>query len=98
MGFEWDAPKNAANIVKHGIDFADACRIFEGPVLERIDDRRDYGETRFAAVGVVDGRVLYVVYTTRGPSRRVISARRANGHEREAYREALDALTGDIED
>ena len=98
MGFEWDAPKNAANIVKHGIDFADACRIFEGPVLERIDDRRDYGETRFAAVGVVDGRVLYVVYTTRGRSRREISARRANRHERDAYIEAIDALTPDNED
>ncbi len=98
MGFEWDAPKNAANIVKHGIDFADACRIFEGPVLERIDDRRDYGETRFAAVGVVDERVLYVVYTTRGRSRRVISARRANRHEREAYREALGARSPQGED
>ncbi len=98
MGFEWDAGKNAANIAKHGIDFADACRIFEGPVLERIDDRRDYGETRFAAVGAVEGREPYVVSTPRGQSRRIISARRANGHEREAYREALDALAPQHED
>ena len=98
MGFEWDAGKNAANIAKHGIDFADACRIFEGPVLERIDDRRDYGETRFAAVGAVEGRELYVVSTPRGQSRRIISARRANSYEREAYREALDALTPQHED
>jgi uncharacterized protein (DUF4415 family) len=34
MAFEWDIAKNAANIAKHGIDFEDAIRIFEGPVLE----------------------------------------------------------------
>ena len=43
-GFEWDVAKNAANVAKHGIDFDDAVRIFEGPVLEQIDNRRDYGE------------------------------------------------------
>ena len=89
MGFEWDPGKDAANAAKHGIDFEDACRIFEGPVLERVDDRRDYGETRIAAVGVVAGRHLFVVYTARGRHRRIISARRANGDEREAYEEAL---------
>jgi hypothetical protein len=37
MAFEWDAAKNAANIAKHGIDFDDAIRIFDGPVLEKAD-------------------------------------------------------------
>ncbi len=37
MAFEWDAAKNAANIAKHGIDFEDAIRIFEGPVLQKAD-------------------------------------------------------------
>ena len=45
MVFEWNAAKNAANIAKHGIDFEDAIEMFDGPVLERPDDRRDYGET-----------------------------------------------------
>jgi uncharacterized protein (DUF4415 family)/uncharacterized DUF497 family protein len=52
MAFESDAAKNTANFAKHGIDFQDAVRIFEGPVLEKIDRRRDYGEERIAAVGV----------------------------------------------
>lgn len=91
MGFEWDPGKNAANAAKHGIAFEDACRIFEGAVLERVDDRRNYGETRIAAVGVVAGRHLFVVYTARGRHRRIISARRANGDEREAYDKALAA-------
>lgn len=60
-GFEWDAAKNAANIAKHRIDFNDAARIFEGPVLEQIDNRRDYGEERVAVTGVVMGLELFVV-------------------------------------
>ena len=88
MNFEWDGDKNAANIEKHGIDFSDAKRIFEGPTLERIDDRKAYGETRIAAVGIVENRELFVVYTTRGQTRRIISARKANRHERKAYHEA----------
>ena len=91
MGFEWDSRKNAANIAKHGIDFEDACGIFQEPVLERIDDRQDYAETRIAAVGVVEGRELFVVYTFRGQHRRIITARKANRHEREAYRKAHGA-------
>ncbi len=98
MAFEWDAHKNAVNLAKHGIDFADAARMFEGPVLERLDDREDYGETRIAAVGVVEGRELFVVYTMRGETRRIISARKANRHECEAYRKALEDLTSQIKD
>ena len=78
MAFEWDTAKNAANIAKHGIDFEDAIRIFEGPVLESPDERHDYGEVRIIAFGVVDARELAVVYTTRVGRRRIISPRRAH--------------------
>ncbi|MSQ07250.1 MAG: BrnT family toxin [Dehalococcoidia bacterium] len=88
MEFEWDENKNRTNIAKHGITFRRAIRIFAGDVLEFVDDRRDYGETRAAAIGVVDGVPLYVVYTRRGEVRRIISARRANRYEREKYRQA----------
>jgi uncharacterized DUF497 family protein len=53
MYFEWDEIKNKANIAKHGIDFDEAIGIFRGFVLEKIDNRRDYGERRFTAIGVV---------------------------------------------
>ena len=49
MKYEWDGAKNAANLAKHGIDFEAAVTIFEGPVLETIDKRRNYGEERIAA-------------------------------------------------
>ncbi|MDH3603519.1 MAG: BrnT family toxin [Candidatus Tectomicrobia bacterium] len=89
MEFEWDLTKNVDNIAHHGIDFEDARRIFDGPVLERVDDRFDYGEERAIAIGIVDGRELYVVYTMREERCRIISARRVTRHEREAYYQAL---------
>jgi uncharacterized DUF497 family protein len=63
--YEWDTAKNKANLAKHGIDFEDAIAIFNGPVLETVDRRRDYGEERFAAIGLAKGLTLFVVYTMR---------------------------------
>jgi uncharacterized protein len=81
--------KNRTNIAKHGIDFEDAISIFEGLVFERIASKRDYGEQRFLAFGVANGRVVALVYTLRGEGRRrIISARRASRREREEYRQA----------
>jgi hypothetical protein len=37
--------------------------VFDGPVLERLDERRQYGEQRVIAYGQAAGRVLAVVYT-----------------------------------
>ena len=88
MTFEWDGAKNAANIAKHGIDFDDAIRLFEGQVVESIDGRHDDGEARIIAFGVVDDCELAVVYTMRGGHRRIISARRAHSRERKPYRAA----------
>jgi len=42
--------KNERNISERGIDFAWAVDIFLGPVIERIDTRRDYGEMRWIAM------------------------------------------------
>ena len=85
MEFEWDSIKNQRNIEKHGIDFTDAVRIFERPTLTVVDNRRDYGEKRIAAMGTVEDVILYVVYTVRDSIWRIISARRANRRERKKY-------------
>jgi uncharacterized protein len=67
MEFEWDPAKNAANVAKHGIDFEDVVpTFFEGLILERIDVRKNYGEVRIQAFGVLDDDVLTIVYTMRG--------------------------------
>lgn len=96
MRFEWDPDKNDWTKRARGFDFAFATLVFRSRTLERDDTRRDYGERRIAAVGVADGRTLTVVYTdrigSRGESvRRIISARRSNRSERQAYYEGEKA-------
>ncbi len=83
--FSWDPRKNRTNIVKHHISFARAAKIFDGPRLEKEDTRRDYGEKRMLALGRSEGRILRVVYTQRNSSIHIISARKANTHERAEY-------------
>ncbi len=90
MQFEWDERKNRDNIAKHGIDFEDAARIFEGPVLSWVDQRKDYGEMREISVGRIDAvAILTVVHTDRRDAVRIISARPASREERNRYEEAL---------
>ncbi len=87
MDFEWDEAKNRANIAKHGIDFTRAKEIFACPTVNFVDQRRNYGETRRAVIGIVQGREVYVIYTVRGEVHRIISARRASRSERRTYRQ-----------
>lgn len=46
MRFEWDEEKRKSNLEKHALDFADAWRVFEAPMLRALDARHDYGEDR----------------------------------------------------
>ena len=85
MAFEWDEPKRESNLAKHGIDFQDMPPLFDGDVLEIIDERKDYGETRINCLGEIEGRVYAISYTWRGGNRRLISARRANERETRRY-------------
>jgi len=80
--FQWDPEKNEQCFKDRGFSFSYAVQIWLGPVKERLDDRMDYGEPRFQALGRIEGRLFVVVYTWRGARRHIISARRA--HEKEA--------------
>ncbi len=67
-------------------------RIFDGPTVERIDDRFDYGEKRIYAIGVVNGREITVIYADRkNEERRIISAWRSEPHQRRHYWQNLEA-------
>ena len=85
MDFEWDEAKRLANILKHGIDFADAIAMFTDAFIETEDRRREYGELRYRAVGRLGEVVIQVAYTWRSDKRRIISARRAGRNDRRAY-------------
>jgi uncharacterized DUF497 family protein len=86
--FEWDVDKAELNLKKHKIDFADARRVFDDPgALDDIDDTADYGEERFRAIGMVNGRLITVFYASRGARIRIISARKPTKIERNQYAE-----------
>jgi uncharacterized DUF497 family protein len=90
MNYVWDRRKGQSNLTRHGIVFADAVRIFDGPTLEKVDDRFDYGESRVYAIGIANGLEITVIYTDVSESeRRIISAWRSERHERIAYWKSL---------
>ena len=60
----------------------------QAPLLHD-DSRQDYGERRCQATGVVDGKMIVVIFTIREGSFRIISARRANSRERRKYAKDL---------
>ena len=87
MKFEWDEEKSQKNIAQHGFSFVIAEKLFSGQILERIDDRKNYGEERLIALGEIEGKILNVVFTIRNRNvYRIISIRRANKNEQKAYR------------
>jgi uncharacterized DUF497 family protein len=90
MKLEWDAAKAALNLRKHGVSFEDAELVFlDDGRIELFDERQDYGEDRWATIGLAYSAVLYVVYTVRHEDTiRLISARKANADERKQYRKA----------
>ena len=91
LQFEWDQEKDRANRAKHGISFEEAKAIFASPVLTAPDDRQDYGEERFISYGPRSTLIVVAVVHTRRRRRiRLISARKANRKERQAYYEYLD--------
>ena len=88
--FEWDERKRKANIEKHKVDFVYAALIFENAVLTKRDDRNDYGEPRYIAIGLVDEACFVVVYTLREPNIiRLISAWKGGTDERETYQKSI---------
>jgi uncharacterized protein len=94
MRYTWNETKNRRNLKVHGVEFEDAVRVFEGPTLERVDDRFDYGEERMYAIGVVNGLEITVIYAdVDAGERRIISAWRSEPHERRAYWKSVKGLS-----
>ncbi len=87
MDYQWDDNKAKANLKKHKVDFADAVTVFSDDLAITIEDA-DPDEERFVTIGIdALGRILVVVYTWRGESIRLISARKATKDERREYYE-----------
>ena len=89
MKISFDPVKRAETLAARGLDMADVAAVFEGPRITVEDMRQNYGEVRFISVGLLAGRMVVVVWTVRGASRRIISLRKANEREQDAHGAAL---------
>jgi uncharacterized protein len=85
MEVSFDPTKNDRNIALRGLSFERAADFdFLGAVV-LVDDRREYGETRLRAFGLLNNRLHALVFTETACGIRVISLRKANQREVKRY-------------
>ena len=86
VGFAWDEAKSERCLRERGFSFAFVIPAFADPDRRvEVDDRWNYGETRYRLYGRIAGRLFVVVYTLRGSVTWIISARKANARERRRH-------------
>ena len=89
MKITFDPLKRELALADRGLDFANAAKVFDGPVFEFEDDRFAYPERRIATYGLLDDRLVAVIWTEIPDGRRVISMRKANEREQAKYGDRL---------
>lgn len=85
MKVAFDPGKDASNREKHGLSLGRAGEIDLRAAHILADDRQDYGEPRWWAYGMLDGRLHMLAFTFRDGTLRAISLRRANAKESKRY-------------
>ena len=85
----FDPAKRRINLTKHGIDLADCYEIFDWPMLTREDSREQYDEERLISLGLLNTKVVFLVWVDDEDEPRLISCREATRYEREAYFKAF---------
>ncbi len=96
MKFEWDQQKNQINIAKHDLDFSDAPRVFRLSLRISLNERQNYGEDRWIGIGMLDRRVVVIVFTEPDEQTiRIISLRKALPYERKRYEQFLQDELGE---
>ncbi len=94
MPITFDPAKRDWTLRERGLDFRVAEEVFASAQLSFEDDRFVYGETRMVTVGMLDARMVIVVWTARGEDRQVISMRKANAREQARYAPLLRPALG----
>ncbi len=84
MEFEFDENKSSGNKIKHGIDFAEAQKLWDDPDLIEIPVRTS-DEPRFLLIGKISDKYWSGIITYRADRIRIISVRRARKEEVEIY-------------
>jgi uncharacterized protein len=82
--FEYDENKSKSNLIKHGIDFVTAQKIWDDP--DRLEiPARTQDEPRFLVLGKIDDKYWSGVITYREQTIRIISIRRSRTEEVNLY-------------
>lgn len=81
MRFTWHESKRKSNLKKHGLDFADAEKVFAGPMAVFEDARDPHGEQRMIGIGLLDCLTVSIVHVESDETIRIISMRKADGDE-----------------
>ena len=89
MHIEYDPAKRNATHSARDLDMARSAEVWNGPNVTIPDTRRDYGEARFMTVGCLSARMVVLIWTPRGDTRRIISLRKANAREQAAFGSSL---------
>lgn len=89
MEISFDPAKRKKTLSERGLDFADAPRLFAGLTYTQPDDRFDYAEARFQTFGLLDERLVMVVWAETKTGRRVISMRKCNEREQSWFGQQL---------
>jgi len=87
--YEWDERKRAANLEKHGLDFARADLVFESELKVTRVSGIGGEEVRFVDYAEIEDVLLALIYTLRDDAVRIISFRPAKRKERRAYNAAI---------
>jgi len=90
MKIEFDEAKRLWTLENRGLDFLDVLSVFAGDYVELLDDKKDYGETRYLVYGMLDDRNVSIVWTPREDRKRIISMRHVHDKEAKIYRRSLD--------
>lgn len=86
--FEWDDDKAAQNWRDHAVTFEMAREAFQDPFAVEWEDTGQHpNEERYGMIAMLENRLLFVGYTMRSERVRIVTARKAEPHERRRYHE-----------
>ena len=86
MEFEYDPAKSEKNLIKHGIDFEQAQRLWDdSKTVTLVASNAGNDTRRYVVLGKIDGRHWTAITTRRGERVRIISVRRSRRNEEAIY-------------
>lgn len=90
MEISYDPVKREKTLAERGLDFEDALEVIANRLITFEDDRLEYPEQRWTTFGMLNDRMVALVWTPTLEGIRVISLRKANEREQRKYSGRMD--------